>query len=188
MRGRVGSLVALATLAATAAQAQVAEPDAIDALLRPPVEAAPPEPRPSSGRPVFIHETGRTPDGPASAADLAYDGRLRTSAASARGFQGPLEGGWTLSAGGRDLFALQLVDRAGGVEGAWRDLRRPGALDASGLVEPAERTGGDLVFRFAGAVLVLRPAEGGWSGELTEAGRTEAARLLRRAPTPPSAP
>lgn len=187
MRG-AGALLALLALAAPAARAQDVEPDAIDAILRPPAEnqpqeaAPPPEPRPSQGKPVFIHETGRTSDGPGTAADLAYDGRLRMSASSARSFRGPMEGGWTLAAGGRDVFALQLVDRAGLLEGAWRDLRRPGALDASGFIDAAERTGADLILRFSGAVLVLRPAESAWAGELTEAGRTETARLTRRGP------
>lgn len=185
MNRRVGTLALLAALAAGAAGAQEPAPDAIDALLRAPAEAppAPPpeEPRPSPGRPVFIHESARTPDGPPTGADLAYDGRLRASAASAQAYQGPLEGGWTLAAGGHDLFAFELVDRGGGVEGAWRDLRRPGALNASGFLHSVERNGDDLTFRFAGAVLVLHPAAAGWTGELTEAGRTEAARLLRRA-------
>jgi hypothetical protein len=174
-----GLLVLLA-----APQAQSQEPDAIDALLRPPPAApAPPasEPRPSPGRPVFIHETGRTPDGPASGADLAYDGRLRSSAAAARSFQGPLEGSWTLAAEGRDLFALELVDRAGVVEGAWRDLRRPGSLEGSGLVDPPEHNGQDLTFRLGGASLTLRPAEAGWIAEITEAGRTLPAQFARRA-------
>lgn len=186
MSRRVGALLALLVLVAPAAQAQ--EPDAIDAILRAPAENQPrephppPEPRRSHDRPVFVHEAGRTPDGPGTEADLAYDSRLRMSASAARSFEGPLEGGWTLAAGGSDLFALQLVDRAGFVEGAWRDLRRPGALDASGFIDAAERNGGDLTFRFAGAVLVLHPAEAGWAGQLTEAGHTTTARLTRRRP------
>ena len=91
-------------------------------------------------------------------------------------------GGWTLAVGGQHLFALQLIDRTGFVEGAWRDLRRPGALDASGLIDAAEWTGGDLTLRFTGAVLVIRPAGVGWTGELTEGGSTKAARLIRRDP------
>ncbi|MEW5683685.1 MAG: hypothetical protein AB1942_02075 [Pseudomonadota bacterium] len=188
MSRAAGALAVLLVLAASAARAQEPGPDAIDAILRapadnqPPESNPPPEPRPSHGKPVFIHEAGRTPDGPATAADQAYDARLRMSATAARGFQGPLEGGWTLAAGGRDVFVLQLIDRTGFVEGAWRDLRRPGALDASGLIDAADRTTGDLTLRFSNAVLVLRAAEAGWSGEFTEEGRTETARLIRRGP------
>ena len=182
-----GGLLALSLLA-TPAAAQEAAPDPIDRLLRTPAENQPaeinppPEPAASRGRPVFIHETGRTPDRPASEADRAYDARLRMSASAARSFYGPLEGGWTLAVGGQHLFALQLIDRTGFVEGAWRDLRRPGALDASGLIDAAEWTGGDLTLRFTGAVLVIRPAGVGWTGELTEGGSTKAARLIRRDP------
>ncbi|PZQ64489.1 MAG: hypothetical protein DI570_05290 [Phenylobacterium zucineum] len=184
----VGALLGLLILTATAARAQEPAPDAIDAILRapaddqPPEPNPPPEPRPSHGKPVFIHETGRTTDGPGTEADRAYDARLRMSASAARSFQGPLEGGWTLNAGGRDLFVLELIDRTGFVEGAWRDLRRPGALDASGLIDAADRMSGDVTLRISEAVLVLRPAASGWAGELTEAGRTEAARLTRRGP------
>ncbi|MBX3483926.1 hypothetical protein [Phenylobacterium sp.] len=134
-------------------------------------------------RPVYVDETGRNPDAPPSPADLAYDSRLKASAASARGFQGPMDGGWTLSAGGRDVYALQLIDRNGVVEGAWRDLRRAGALEGSGFIDVLDRVGADVTFRFGdGTVAVLRPAGDRWTGELTEAGRTEAATLTRRAP------
>lgn len=134
-------------------------------------------------KPVYVNETGKNPDAPPSPADVAYDSRLKASAASARGFQGPMDGGWTLQAGGRDVYSLQLIDRNGVVEGAWRDLRRSGALDGSGFVDAVERVGGDVTFRFAdGAVAVLRPAGDRWTGELTEAGRTEGATLVRRNP------
>ncbi|HKP78991.1 MAG TPA: hypothetical protein VJU34_07690, partial [Phenylobacterium sp.] len=133
--------------------------------------------------PVFLDETGKSPDGPPTAAQMAYDSRLRASAASAQGFQGPMDGGWTLSAGGQPLYAVQLTDRNGTVEGAWRDLRRPGALDASGFFDVVERAGGDLTFRFTdGVVAVLHPDGARWTGQLTEAGRREAVSLTRRGP------
>jgi hypothetical protein len=140
-------------------------------------------PAPVLTKPVYVDETGKNPDAPPSPADVAYDSRLKASAASARGFQGPMDGGWTLSAGGRELYALQLIDRNGVVEGAWRDLRRAGALDGSGFIDVLDRAGADVTFRFAdGAVAVLHPAGDRWTGELTEHGRTEAASLVRRAP------
>lgn len=203
-----GALIAagIAALAAAPALAQPADP--IDALLRGPARADPEEPdtaatgstvdtdpaapdlprpyvppRPRLTEPVFIHETGKAPDGPASPADQAYDSRLRSSAAAVRGYQGPMEGAWTLSAGGREVYALQLVDRNGYVEGAWRDLRRTGALEGSGFIDEIERAGGDVTFRFAaGTVAVLHAAEGRWTGRLTEAGHTETVTLSRRTP------
>jgi hypothetical protein len=138
--------------------------------------------RPILTEPVFLHELGKAPDGPPTAADQAYDSRLRSSAAAVRGFQGPMEGAWTLSAGGRAVYALQLVDRGGYVDGAWRDLRRTGALDGSGFIDEVQRAGGgDVTIRFAeGIVAVLRGADGRWTGQLTEGGRTETVTLARR--------
>lgn len=203
--GLIGALMAVAALTAAPAHAQIAPADPIDALLKqkavedePDVAAsgstavepdpvvpatAPAAPRSILTTPTFLHETGKAPDGPGTAADQAYDDRLRASASAMRRAYGPLEGGWTLSAAGRAVFQLQLVDRDGYVEGAWRDLRRPGALDGSGFIEDTPKTGGDVTLRFAGdAVLVLHPESGRWAGQLTEAGRSEAATLVRRGP------
>jgi hypothetical protein len=206
-----GLLIAglLAACAAGPAFAQVPPPpaaDPIDALLRQkPVDPEEPDtaatgssavepdpvvpptyvPRaPLLKEPVFLHETGKAPDGPPTPADQAYDERLRASASAVRAFQGPMEGGWALTAGGRDLYVLQLIDRGGWVDGAWRDVRRPGAPDGSGFIEGIQRTAtGDLTFRFAaGIVAVLHPSNGRWSGQLTEAGRTETVTLKRRGP------
>lgn len=195
----------LLALAASPADAQPPPADPIDALLRQkPIDAeepdvAGPDPsdpapltarplpyvpaRPILTQPVFLNEVGKSPDGPPTPADQAYDARLRSSAAAVRSFQGPMEGGWTLSIGGRETYALQLIDRDGWVDGAWRDLRRPGALEGSGFIEEVRRAGGDLTFRFAeGIVAVLRPSQGRWTGQLTEGGRSEPATMVRRAP------
>ena len=116
-------------------------------------------------------------------ADAAYDERLRSAMASAAAFQGPMEGAWALNAGTRELFLLQLADRNGVVEGAWRDPRRPGALEGSGFIEQVERTASSLTFRISDQIIALKAdAEGRWAGELTRAGGTEAVTLRRRAP------
>lgn len=199
------ALAAAGLLAAAPAVAQPAPGDAIDALPRAPktVDVEEPDtaaagnkvdpdpvlpgapqpyapPRPTLTSPVFLHETGRSPDAPATPTEAAYDTRLRSSAASVQGFQGPMDGSWTLSVGGRQIYAFQLVDKNGSVEGAWRDLRRPGAVDASGFFDIVQRAGGDLTFRFSDQTFaVMRPDGGRWSGQLTEAGRTEHASLVR---------
>lgn len=146
-----------------------------------------PPPRPQLAAPVRIEETGKNPDAPPSVQDMAYDSRLKSSFASAQGFQGPLDGGWTLAAkGAEDLYALQLVDRPDRLEGVWRDLRRKGALDASGMVDDIQRSGADVILRFAAGADVPVTATlhgtygGAWSGELTEGGRTRPVVLLRR--------
>lgn len=145
-----------------------------------------PAPRQQLDRPVRIDETGRTPDRPPSERDLAYEQRIRASFAAAEGFQGPLDGGWTLAAGSDDLFALQLVDKPDRLEGVWRDLRRKGALGASGLVDQISRQGGELTLRFQArasgpqtvAVLHATP-DGRWSGDIEDAGQRKSV-VLRR--------
>ena len=133
--------------------------------------------------PVRIEETGKSPDGPPTPADAAYDSRLRSSMASAQAFQGPMDGGWTLLAAGRELFVFQLTDRAGLVDGAWRDLRRAGALDASGFFDQVERSEGGLRFWIGERVVALRAdGEGRWTGELTEGGTSLPVALRRRNP------
>ena len=145
-----------------------------------------PAPRRQLDRPVRIDETGRTPDRPPSERDLAYEQRIRASFAAAEGFQGPLDGGWTLAAGSDDIFALQLVDKADRLEGVWRDLRRKGALGASGVVDQISRQGGELTLRFQArasgpqtvAVLHSTP-DGRWTGNIEDAGQRKAV-VLRR--------
>ena len=146
-------------------------------------------PRSQLDRPVRIDETGKTPDRPPNDRDIAYDSRIRSSFASAEGFQGPLEGGWTLTADGQDLYALQLVDRRDRLEGAWRDLRRKGGLGDSGLVDTIQRQGADLALRFtretggAQVTAVLHPtADGRWTGDLKEGDLRRPAVLRRTGP------
>lgn len=179
MRVSVGLLVAGA-LAATPALAQPPADPIGDILRQRPDGPQPPPPSTTLTAPVRIEETGKSPDGPPTPADLAYDSRLRSSMASAQAFQGPMAGGWTLAADGRDLYALQLNDKDGVIDGAWRDLRRTGALDGSGFIDAVERTDTGLVVRIGERVMTLRPDAGGWAGDLTEDGRRQSVRLRRR--------
>jgi hypothetical protein len=140
----------------------------------------------TAGVPTLLEETGKSPDGPPTIRDLAYESRLRASFASAQGFQGPMDGGWVLADGnGRELYRLQLADRGRGVvEGAWRDPRRPGQADASGFIDQIERTGSTTVLRFdggpEGAVTATFQGSGtALSGQVEEAGRRMAATLRR---------
>lgn len=126
---------------------------------------------------------------PGTASSAAYDERVRQSFQAAERFQGPLDGGWILSARpGGPLFEVRFVDHRGKLEAAWRDLRRPAALNASGVVDEVARDGGRLTFRFspmAGVtdVATLSPAAGGtWSGELDEAGHKRTVTLAKTSP------
>ena len=136
------------------------------------------------------------PQGAYVPAERIYELRVKGSIVAAQGLQGPLDGGWKVKGpDGSTLYTLQIVDPAGGygpVEGAWRDVRRPGAVGSTGLIETVDRTGQNLIVRFnprpdQTSVLTLTPAgETRWSGNLYEAGATQTVIADREAP--PSLP
>lgn len=110
--------------------------------------------------------------------DAAMDARIRASAEAAESLQGPLDGTWTLVAGGRAIFAFQLVDKPGGrdpLEGVWRDLRRPASPGDIGVIDTLSRGRDTLTIGFvaragqAPVTIELKSgADGGWAGELRE--------------------
>ncbi|TCS10513.1 hypothetical protein [Caulobacter sp. BK020] len=109
----------------------------------------------------------------------AYDLRVKGSILAAQGLQGPLDGGWSIEgADGVALYRLQIVDKVGGdtLEGAWRDLRRPGAVGSTGLIDSLDRSGGGFLARFSprygqSATLDLTSrGDGAWTGKLNENG------------------
>ena len=107
------------------------------------------------------------PPSPATSSE-AYDARVRSSFQAAEAFQGPLDGGFTLSDRDGPAYALQLADHQGVLEGVWRDLRRSGA---SGVVEVESRTPSRLKLRLAAdhaapVRLDLHGAADGWSGRM----------------------
>lgn len=124
-----------------------------------------------------------------------YELRVKGSIAAAQNLQGPLDGGWRVTAAqGGELYALQIVDKAGGaseLEGAWRDVRRPGSVGSTGLIDDLRREGDQIIARFSprggeSAVLTLRPAaDEVWSGELLENGSSVAVRAERLLPQAP---
>lgn len=131
----------------------------------------------------------------AMSVEQAYELRVKGSIAAAQGLQGPLDGGWILrGADGVALYSLQIADPAGGygpVEGAWRDLRRPGAVGSTGLIDSIERTyDGGAAVRFmpragVGSTLALSvSADGAWSGRLTEDGATPTTIAIERTGAP----
>jgi len=133
--------------------------------------------------------------GGAMSVEQAYELRVKGSIAAAQGLQGPLDGGWVLrGADGAALYSLQIADPAGGygpVEGAWRDLRRPGAVGSTGLIDSIERTyDGGAAVRFmarpgVGSTLALSAGpDGGWSGRLTEDGAAPTSVAIERTGAP----
>jgi len=161
VRFGAAGLAALAALAPLSASAQPAAPTPGEV---PTQQAAPP--------------VSGTPTEPS---DRAIDERIRESAIAAEGLQGPLDGGWTLvSAAGQAIYAFQFVDKPGGrdpLEGVWRDLRRPSAPGDIGVIDTMSRGPQSLTLTFVTApraapvtVALTSGADGGWSGELREAG------------------
>jgi hypothetical protein len=116
-----------------------------------------------------------------------YDQRRRESFAAAEALQGPLDGGWTLTAENAGaILDLRFVDRKDRLEAVWRDRRRTGPT-ASGTVDKITRLGTRLTLEFAVApgaedFLSLSRTPRGWSGELTEKGGTRPVWLVRTSP------
>ncbi len=137
-------------------------------------------------RPVMIDESDRSPEGPPTALDLGYEARIKGSAASAQGLQGPLDGGWTVRAqDGTALYGFQLVDRGGygPLEGAWRAMGGSGRV---GLIDSLDRVGSILTVRISRGygrpptVMTLTPnSDGSWAGDLADESGTRAVTMRR---------
>ncbi len=169
-------------------------------------DAAPQAPAPPH-KPTILPIPGRDPDeidpnraipqGSYVPLAEAYDLRVKGSILAAQGLQGPLDGGWSIEGpDGADLYRLQLVDKVGGyegLEGAWRDVRRPGTVGSTGLIDFVDRSYGGFLVRFSPrpgqlATLDLTPrGDGSWSGKLNENGveTLVVARRVAQATLPP---
>ena len=148
-----------------------------------------PPPRTERDRPTVVEDPSHTPDRPPAMRDLAYDTRIRSSFAAAESYQGPLDGGWTLSEDrGGDRFKFQIVERRDRLEAVWRDLRAKDALTTSGLVGQIQRTGSGVMLSFldgrgASIRLTLTPAgDDRWRGELLQGDQKLAVTLRRTSP------
>ncbi|MDB5429740.1 MAG: hypothetical protein JWP35_856 [Caulobacter sp.] len=190
-------IAALFALAAFVAQPALAQQD-------PPNEAQQTQPPDEATAEGETSDAGQAPaaqalsPAPSSTSASLPDGagfesRVKASAAAAEGLQGPLDGGWTVrTEAGDALYSLQLVDQpAGALEGAWRDLRRTGAVGARGLVATMDRTGDELTLRFYprddGNVVVLHLQSFGdnvWSGSIVERGVEAPISLVRNEARP----
>lgn len=96
-----------------------------------------------------VTDAGPLPEAPKTPEQQAYDARLRQSAEAAEQFQGPMDGGWTLSGDdASDIYGFELVDKVNQLDGAWRDLKRPGDPDGSGVLDVARHDANGVVFSF----------------------------------------
>lgn len=141
-----------------------------------------------AANPVFLDERDRLGSG-LNAEERSYEARMRASYESAQGLQGPLDGSWALvTSAGVELYALRFVDRGSGeLEGAWRDTRRPGALDGSGFLDDVDRQGTQVTLRFSprrgappSVATLSATGDGAWSGQLIEDSVPRSVVLRRR--------
>jgi hypothetical protein len=117
------------------------------------------------------------------------ESQIRTGFQAAEATRGSLDGRWRLALDdGQVLYVFQFSDSGGApdprattpmspqIEGAWRDMRRPDGLNASGMFETVRRNGADISILFDEGdppqpqTLTLQPLGGAWSGELLIAG------------------
>ena len=130
-------------------------------------------------RPVAVEAYRGNYEYTPSNAEAAYNQGVANARANMDGRMGPLDGRWTVKdAEGQALLRLVMSDQGVGkpLEGAWRT---DGDTTRAGFIDTAERTGGAITLAWDGGRLILHPAADGWSGDLTEGGRTRAVSLTR---------
>jgi hypothetical protein len=157
-------------------------------ITAPPDAPAPPAPAipPPAAAPVAAAPESEAP--PTTAPDLSGYGeaKIRAGFEAAQAARGPLEGRWRLAlADGQPLYAFEISDSGGSpdaraaapIEGAWRDLRRPDALDASGVFATVKRESDRLSILFyegdafqARTISLDAASADLWTGELVTAG------------------
>jgi hypothetical protein len=146
--------------------------------------------------PLTIDQLGQSPDGPLRPEDQAFDAEVRQTSAAAASRLGPMEGSWRLTTPeGTALFGFQLTDlptqgegdvSGGGIEGAWRDLRRRSALAGSGFIAEIQRQDNRLSLRLyeregdpATVIELSTAASEVWTGTLSD-GTGKTAVIMRR--------
>ena len=154
-------------------------------------------PAPATAESTSEDGPGPIPYVPSPPVDIAA--AIKAAYLNAENEQGPLDGRWQLSsADGVALFAFVMADTGGApsrravtpsnpeIEGAWRDLRRVGAADDSGLLTSVQHIADTVEIRFydpnASAVVLVKmhaDASGVWSGDLVEAGASTSV-VMRR--------
>jgi hypothetical protein len=153
----------------------------------PPTPAAQPaSPPPASPAPAAASSDEDGP--PASNAQAGVgESQIRASFQMAEATRGALDGRWRLAgADGGALYLFQFSDSGGApdprattpmapqVEGAWQDLRRPNALNATGMFETVRRDGSRLSIVLDEGdpprteTITLQPVGSAWSGEFVD--------------------
>lgn len=135
--------------------------------------------RRSIARPVAVESYRGNYEYAPSSAEAAYDRGVAAARSSMDARMGPLDGRWTVKdEQGQAVFRLVMSDRGPDkpLEGAWR---ADGDATRYGFIDAAERTDQSVTLSWEGGRLVLHPAADGWTGDLTEGGRTRMVSLSR---------
>jgi hypothetical protein len=125
---------------------------------------------------------------PLSSQPEVGESQIRANFQTAEAARGALDGRWRLAPadGGAPIYVFQFSDSGGApdarattpmapqVEGAWRDMRRPDALNGSGITETIRRNAQGITIVFyedsQQQTFDLQPAGAAWTGELMLAG------------------
>jgi hypothetical protein len=174
-------MMAAVVIGQAPAAAPVAPP--VQATPVPPTPAAQAAPTPAS--PALPSEE----DGPPASNAQAGVGetQIRANYQMAEATRGALDGRWRLAqADGQVIYIFQFSDSGGApdprattpmspqVEGAWQDLRRPDALNATGMFETVRRDGATLSIVLDEGdpprteTITLQPTGSAWTGEFTD--------------------
>ena len=162
-------------------------PDTPTPAPAPPPAAAPAAAPASAPPPAIAPPLASAPSSPPDGRASPYESSIRSTFEAREAQQGPLDGRWVLSdAAGKGLYMIQLADPGPGrgpVEGAWRDLGRQGAANASGFLASADRAGEALVLRFeegqAWVVTLTLGPDGRWSGRMQAADQSRPVVMTR---------
>ena len=175
------AMMAAVVIGQAPAAAPVAPP--VQATPVPPTPAAQAAPTPAS--PALPSEE----DGPPASNAQAGVGetQIRANYQMAEATRGALDGRWRLAqADGQVIYIFQFSDSGGApdprattpmspqVEGAWQDLRRPDALNATGMFETVRRDGATLSIVLDEGdpprteTITLQPTGSAWTGEFTD--------------------
>jgi hypothetical protein len=150
-----------------------------------------PTPAPAGSSPAPPPAPGMDDEGgvvPLSSQPQVGESQIRANFQTAEAARGALDGRWGLARadGGPPIYVFQFSDSGGApdprattpmapqVEGSWRDMRRPDALNGSGITETIRRDAQGITIVFyeddQEQTFVLQPAGAAWTGDLMLAG------------------
>ena len=177
------AMMAAVVIGQAPAAAPVAPP--VQATPAPAAPAVQPAPTPPPASPALPSDEDGPPASNAQAG--VGESQIRASYQNAEATRGALDGRWRLAgADGQVIYVFQFSDSGGApdprattprspqVEGAWQDLRRPNALNATGMFETVRHDGAKLAIVLDEGdpprteTITLQPTGSAWTGEFVD--------------------